>query len=103
MFNQELSFDMSKVMNMEGMFFVRPLRVPPPCDSSLHSWVLPVHAACAAAASRTPPGPHVVPPRALYRRPTRPLTPHRLCTPFASAEFVGVHDILTLSPTPCNE
>ena len=80
MFNQELSFDMSKVMNMEGMFSVRPLRVPPPCDSSLHSWVLPV---CMLLA---PPPPPVRLPVRMSSLPVRyTVAPHGLSPHIACA------------------
>jgi len=46
-FNQPLSFDTSSVTRMDYMFQVRSARAP---ASSLRSWVLPLHAACAAAA-----------------------------------------------------
>jgi len=55
-FNQPLSFDTSSVTTIERMFSVRSARAPP---SSLHSWVLCLHAACAAAA----PTPSCVPAR----------------------------------------
>jgi len=46
-FNQPLSWDTSSVTTMHQMFHVCSARAPP---SSLHSWVLCLHAACAAAA-----------------------------------------------------
>jgi len=46
-FNQPLSWDTSSVTTMDGMFLVRSARAP---ASSLHSWVLCLHPACAAAA-----------------------------------------------------
>ena len=46
-FNQPLSWDTSSVTDMEHMFDVRSARAP---ASSLHSRVLYLHAACAAAA-----------------------------------------------------
>jgi len=49
-FNQPLSFDTSSVTTMEYMFQVRSARAP---ASRSHSWVLPLHAACAAAAAPT--------------------------------------------------
>jgi len=49
-FNQPLSLDTSSVTNMYQMFHVRSARAP---ASSLRTWVLCLHAACAAAA-RTP-------------------------------------------------
>jgi len=56
-FNQPLSFDTSSVVvNMLRMFQVRSARAP---ASGLHTWVLPLHPACAAAAptpSRVPAG-----------------------------------------------
>jgi len=53
-FNQPLSFDTSSVTRMVYMFQVRSARAPASCS---HSWVLCLHAACAAAAptpSRVP-------------------------------------------------
>ena len=48
-FNQPLSFDTSKVTNMEYMFTVRSARALAP---TALSQALPVHAACAAIAPR---------------------------------------------------
>jgi len=50
-FNQPLSFDTSEVTTMNHMFAVRSARALAP--NSLESG-LPVHAACAATASRPP-------------------------------------------------
>jgi len=53
-FNQTLSWDTSSVVNMYRMFQVRSARAPASC---FHTWVLCLHAACAAAAptpSRVP-------------------------------------------------
>jgi len=47
-FNQPLSFDSSSVTTMDNMFQVRSARAP---ASRLHTWVLCLHAACAAASS----------------------------------------------------
>jgi len=49
-FNQPLSWDTSRVTTMSHMFNVRSARAP---ASRLHTWVLCLHPACAAAA-RTP-------------------------------------------------
>jgi len=68
-FNQPLSLDTSSVTNMYQMFQVRSARAP---ASSLHSWVLCQHAACAAAAptpSRLPAPP--VAARFMLSLPTR--------------------------------
>jgi len=65
-FNQPLSLDTSRVTSMYEMFYVRSARAP---ASSLHSWVLCLHPACAAAA----PTPSRVPAR---------LSPLVLCFPF---------------------
>jgi hypothetical protein len=46
-FNQPLSWDTSSVTDMNYMFQVRSARAP---ASRLHSWVLCLHPACAAAA-----------------------------------------------------
>ena len=46
-FNQPLSFDTSSVTNMYQMFIVRSARAP---ASRLRTWVLCLHAACAASA-----------------------------------------------------
>jgi len=46
-FNQPLSWDTSSVTNMYQMFYVRSARAP---ASSLRTWVLCLHPACAAAA-----------------------------------------------------
>jgi len=62
-FNQPLSFDTSKVTNINAMFNVRSARALAP----LLSRSILVHAACAAIAPR-------------------PLTPHRMCPPFDSTE-----------------
>jgi len=65
-FNQPLSWDTSSVTDMRYMFQVRFARAP---ASSLHSWVLCLHAACAAAAPT---------PSRLHAR----LSPLFLCFPF---------------------
>jgi surface protein len=62
-FNQPLSFDTSKVTDMNSMFNVRSERALTP---QALSQAFPVHTACAAAAhALPPPGPH--------------LAPHRMC------------------------
>jgi len=65
-FNQPLSWDTSRVTTMYRMFRVRSARAP---ASRSHSWVLPLHPACAAAA----PTPSRVPAR---------LSPLFSCFPF---------------------
>jgi len=62
-FNQPLSLDTSKVTDMSYMFNVRSARALAP--NSLESGLAPVHAACAATASRPvpPPGAHLAPHR----------------------------------------
>jgi len=65
-FNQSLSFNTSSVTRMDYMFIVRSARAP---ARSLRTWVLRLHAACAAAA----PTPSRVPAR---------LSPLFLCLPF---------------------
>jgi len=45
-FNQPLSWDTSSVTTMYEMFYVRSARAP---ASGLHTWVLCLHPACAAA------------------------------------------------------
>ena len=73
-FNQPLSFDTSKVTNMDRMFYVRSARAMAP--TALRQ-AIPVHAACAAVAPR-------------------PLTPHRMPPPFDSAGRVGVQSAAQL-------
>jgi len=65
-FNQPLSWDTTGITTMNNMFEVRSARAP---ASRLHSWVLCLHPACAAAA----PTPSRVPAR---------LSPLFLCFPF---------------------
>jgi len=65
-FNQPLSWDTSSVKDMYRMFYVRSARAP---ASGLHTWVLCLQAACAAAAPT---------PSRLHAR----LSPLVLCFPF---------------------
>jgi len=65
-FNQPLSWDASSVTRMDYMFQVRSTRAP---ASRLHTWVLCLHPACAAAAPT---------PSRLHAR----LSPLFLCFPF---------------------
>jgi len=83
-FNADISsWDTSKVTNMQNIFYVRSARALAP--NSLESVALPVHAACAATASRPLPlpGPH--------------LAPHRMpLAPFDLAASVGVQPAAAL-------
>ena len=65
-FNQTLSWDTSSVTTMYDMFHVRSARAP---ASSLHSWVLCLHPACATAAPT-------------HSRLHARLSPLFLCSPF---------------------
>merc|ERR1719424_1779250 len=75
-FNQPLSFDTSRVTNMQYMFYVRSSRVPPPAASTVGS--------SASTLLAPPPPPHALPP------PGPHLAPLPMCFPFHSAEYPRV-------------